>query len=278
LTANDEGLITGIEGLGGGGVTILAPESNGGLATGDLVIETEDTEHATSIVTYDSLGAEHVVTFSFTKTAEPNVWTWQAEVEEPAQTIGGGTGSITFNDNGSLQSFSYDGGVSAFSFNPNNGANDTVTIALDPGEIGGVTGITQFAAPTTTIAQTQDGYGMGNLANIYIDQNGAIIGAFSNDQNLTLAQIIVADFRNPQGLLKEGGNLYRVSANTGEALYGTAQADMGSSIHSGYVEMSNVELSKEFADMIIAQRGFQASARVITTADQMLEEVVRLKR
>ncbi|RJP81647.1 MAG: flagellar hook-basal body complex protein [Candidatus Zixiibacteriota bacterium] len=278
LEANDDGLITGLEELGGGGVTILAPESGGGLAAGTLVIDTEDTAHSTSIVTYDSLGGEHVVTFTFTRTAQPNVWAWEAGVEEPAQTIGGNTGSITFNDDGSLQAFNYDGGVSQLSFNPNNGANGAVTMNLDPGEIGGVGGITQFAAPTTTIAQTQDGYGMGNLSNIYIDQNGAIIGAFSNDQNITLAQIIVADFHNPQGLLKEGGNLYRLSANSGDPIYGMAQTDLGSSVHSGYVEMSNVELSKEFADMIIAQRGFQASARVITTADQMLEEVVRLKR
>jgi flagellar hook protein FlgE len=272
------GLKTGITGLGGGGVTIAASASTGGLQAGQLVIETADTSHSTSIVTYDSLGAEHTVTFNFTKTATPNVWNWEATVEEPAVTTSGNTGTISFNENGSLQAFTYNGGASAFTFNPGNGAAPAVTIALDAGEVGAVDGITQFASTTTTIAQNQDGYGMGNLSNVYIDENGTIIGSFTNDQNLTLAQIVLADFHNPQGLLKAGGNMYKVSANSGDAIYGMSQTDFGSSINSGVVEMSNVELSKEFADMIIAQRGFQASARVISTADQLLQEVVQLKR
>jgi flagellar hook protein FlgE len=272
------GLPTGITGLGGGGVTITAPAGSGGLQLGTATINTADTEHSTSIVTYDTLGSQHTVTFNFTKTATPNVWNWEATVEEPAQTTSGNTGTISFNDDGSLQSFTYAGGASAFTFNPGNGAASAVTIALDAGEVGGVDGITQFASPTTTIAQNQDGYGMGNLNNVYIDENGTIIGSFTNDQNLTLAQIVLADFHNPQGLLKAGGNMYKVSANSGDAIYGMSQTDFGSSINSGVVEMSNVELSKEFADMIIAQRGFQASARVITTADQLLQEIVQLKR
>jgi flagellar hook protein FlgE len=278
----DTGLMTNLSGLGNGGVTIYAPPSTanppGGLAAGELVVETEDTNHATSIVTYDSLGAEHVITFTFTKTADANVWNWEAEVDEPAQTVSGNTGTITFNEDGSLQSFDYDSGGMSFVFNPNNGAEGAVSVALDAGTIGGVDGITQFASPTTTIAQTQDGYGMGDLTNIFIDQNGTIIGSFSNDQNITLAQIVLGGFHNPQGLLKEGGNLYRLSANSGDPIYGLAEVDFGSTVNSGYIEMSNVEMAKEFADMIIAQRGFQASARVITTADQMLQEVVSLKR
>ncbi len=272
------GLITGIDGLGGGGITILAPSASGGLAAGTLVIDTEDTEHSTSIVAYDTLGAEHVVSFTFTRTAESNIWNWEATVDEPAQTLSGNTGTIAFNEDGSLQSFAYDNSATAFSFNPNNGAASSVSIALDAGTIGGVDGITQFASSTTTIAQTQDGYGMGDLANIYIDENGTIIGAFTNDQNLTLAQIVLGDFHNPQGLLKDGSNLYRISANSGDPIYGLAQTDLGSTVASGYVEMSNVELSKEFADMIIAQRGFQASARIISTANEMLQEIVNLKR
>jgi len=278
----DTGLMTNITGLGNGGVTIYAAPSSvtppGGLTAGELVVETEATTHATSIITYDSLGAEHVVTFSFTKTAEPNVWTWEAEVDEPAQVIGGNTGVVTFNSSGSLQSFEYDSGAMNFTFDPNNGAQGIVSIELNAGTVDGVDGITQFASPTTTVAQNQDGYGMGDLLNVYIDQNGTVIGAFSNDQNLTLAQIALGDFSNPQGLLREGGNLFRISGNSGEPTYGAAQTKFGSTINSGYVEMSNVELSKEFADMIIAQRGFQASARVISTADQLLQEVVSLKR
>ncbi|MCX6640543.1 MAG: flagellar hook-basal body complex protein [bacterium] len=273
------GLITTITDIGGGGVTVLAAN---GLAAGALdevlTIETADTSHTTSIVTYDSLGGEHVMNVTFTKTATPNIWSWEAGVEEPAQIISGNTGTVTFNDDGSLQSFNYAGGVLSFAYNPNNGAAPIVNVDLKSGTPGGVDGITQFSSPSTTMVQSQNGYGMGTLNNVYIDENGTVLGSFSNDQTLTLAQIVLADFHNAQGLTKEGDNLYKMSANSGDAIYGLAQTNLGSSIYSGYVEMSNVDLSKQFADMIIAQRGFQASARVITTADTVLDEVIRLKR
>lgn len=276
------GLITNITNVGGGGITVFAAPSTssppGGMAAGTLVIDTEDTTHSTSIVAYDSLGGEHTLNVNFTKTAVQNTWEWEIEVDEPAQVINGNTGTVTFNNDGSLSAFNYNGGVLSFSFNPNNGAASVVNIDIDPGTVGGMSGITQLASPTTTIVQSQNGYGMGDLNNISIDENGTIKGSFTNDQTLTLAQIVLADFHNPQGLLKEGGNLYRVSANTGDPIYGLAQTNLGSTIYSGYVEMSNVDLSKQFADMIIAQRGFQASARVVTTSDSMLDEIIRLKR
>jgi flagellar hook protein FlgE len=269
------GLVTGITDVGGGGITISAPD---GLALGTLVIDTEDTTHTTSIVTYDSLGGQHILDLTFTKTAVENLWNWTIGVNEPAQLISGDSGTVTFNDDGSLANFLFDGGVNSFRFDPNNGAESIIDIELDAGTISGIDGITQFASPTTTIIQSQDGYGMGELSNIFIDENGTIKGSFTNDQVLTLAQIVLADFNNPQGLNKEGGNLYKVSANTGDPIYGLPQTNFGSSIFSGYVEMSNVDLSKQFADMIVAQRGFQASARVITTADRLLDEITRLKR
>lgn len=276
------GLITNITDLGGGGITVYAAPSTisppGGLDAGTLVIDTDDTTHTTSIITYDSLGDEHALNITFTKTATDNMWNWEGNVDEPAQTISGNTGMVTFNNDGTLESFNFDGGVLSFSFNPNNGAAPVVSIDLNAGTVGGVDGMTQFSGPTTTIVQNQNGYGMGDLIDITIDENGTILGAFSNDQILTLAQIVLADFHNVQGLLKEGNNLYRVSANSGDAIYGLSQSNLDSSIHSGYVEMSNVDLSKQFADMIIAQRGFQASARTITTADRMLDEVLRMKR
>jgi len=274
-TDENTGLVTGINGVGGGGISIFAAN---GLDAGTLMLDTEDTTHTTSIVTYDSLGGEHVVDITFTKTATPNVWDWEIGVEEPAQIISGNTGQVTFDDSGALKSFTYDNGVLSFSFNPNNGAAPVVSIELDGGTIGGVDGITQFASPTTTIVQEQNGYGMGELTDVFIDENGTVIGSFSNDQSLTLAQIVLADFNNAQGLTKEGGNLYRVSSNTGDPIYGLPLSNFGSTIYSGYVEKSNVDLAKQFADMIVAERGFQACSRVITVADRLLEEVTRLKR
>ncbi|MFH1861934.1 MAG: flagellar hook-basal body complex protein, partial [bacterium] len=281
-TDENTGLITGLAGIGGGGITVVAAPTStspaGGLNAGTLVIDTEDTTYTASIATYDSLGTEHVLNFTYTKTADSNIWTWEAEVDSPAQMISGYSGTISFNNDGSLASMTYNGGVTSLTFNPNTGASLNVSISLDTGDAGGLDGITQYANATSALTSSQDGYGMGNLVNVSIDQSGKIVGTFSNNQILNLAQIVLAGFQNPQGLLKQGSNLYGISSNSGDPVYGLPEANVNSSIHSGYVEMSNVEISSEFADMILAQRGFQASTQIIQTADRILEEVIRLKR
>ncbi len=234
--------------------------------------------HSTSITVYDSQGGTHVITFTFTKdaTAE-NTWNWTASVEEPATVISGYSGKIEFNSDGSLKSFSYDTG-SSFKFDPGTGADSPVEISLDPGEIGGFNGITQFASSSTTIASSQDGYGMGTLDSISIGEDGTITGSFTNGVLRTLAQISLASFNNPEGLKKAGDNLFEETTNSGLPLIGAAGTTVHATISSGALEMSNVDLAQEFVNMIVAQRGFQANARIITTSDDMLRELVNLKR
>jgi len=234
--------------------------------------------HSTSITAYDSQGGTHVITFTFIKDATAdNTWNWTASVEEPATVISGYAGKVEFNTDGSLKSFSYDTG-SSFKFNPGTGADSPVEISLDPGEIGGFNGITQFASPSTTIASSQDGYGMGTLDSISIGDDGTITGSFTNGVLRTLAQISLASFKNPEGLKKAGDSLFEETTNSGLPLIGTAGTTVHATVSSGALEMSNVDLAQEFVNMIVAQRGFQANARIITTSDDMLRELVNLKR
>ncbi len=267
------GLVTGLLNFGGGGVSINAPD---GLAQGTAVIETADTTSAASIFVYDSLGNTNNLTVTFTRSETPGVWRWSVELPEPASVIEGGSGTVSFRDDGSLDNFSYDGGATGLVFNPGNGAQD-VELAFGAGNIGSFDGMTLSGSPTSIMAIGQDGYGMGILEGISIDNNGCAFGNFSNGVTELLAQVLLANFTNPQALERIGNSLYRQTLNSGDPRIDEAEST-GSTITSGYLEMSNVDLSREFTDMILAQRAFQASARVITVSDGLLDELTRLKR
>lgn len=230
--------------------------------------------HTTSVYFYDSLGAKHLVELTFTKTANANSWSWEAKIDGGLITpTSGNTGAIVFNNDGSLASFT--GGPLQFS--PGAGANP-MSVSLNPGSPGSFSGITQFYSPSTTIAVNQDGYTMGNLDNISIGEEGIIFGAFSNGVVRTLGQVALADFTNPGGLVKAGNNTYTESANSGDAVIGAAGVNFNSTVNSGYLEMSNVDLTREFTELIVSQRGFQANARVVQTSDMILAEINGLKR
>ncbi len=237
----------------------------------------KDVTHSASITVYDELGKEHVVTLTFTKTSIENQWRWEASLAGDEIISSGGSGTINFNSDGSLNSFLYDNGMTALTFDPNDGAS-FVEIAFDAGDIGGFNGITQFASPSTAVASTQDGYPNGDLTTINIDETGKITGIFSNGVTQTLAQIALAVFNNPAGLIRAGENMFQVSANSGNPVMGLAGESIQAKIVPGHLEMSNVDLAEEFTNMIVAQRGFQANARVITTTDDLLNELVNLKR
>ena len=237
-------------------------------------------EHTASITVYDSKGGAHTVSLNMTNAStpgSPNVWTWSAEVDDGDITpSAGNTGTIRFNTDGSLAAFTIDDGQ-PLTFNPGNGS-ELMQIDLNGGESGSFAGITQLESPTTTVAKYQDGYGMGNLQTVSIDSDGTIIGHFSNGVSQILAQVALAQFNNPSGLVREGDNMYSATANSGTAVKGVIDGGIQGSISSGSLEMSNVDLAQEFTDMIVAQRGFQANSRVITTADTLLQEIVQLKR
>jgi len=235
--------------------------------------------HSAGITVYDAMGNAHNLTIVFTKDlVNPNQWNWTATPAAPATVISGGSGVATFDGAGALASFTYAAPATSFQFDPANGATSPVDITFDPGQIGAVNGLSQFGAPSTAVAANQDGYTMGDLQDISIDSTGSITGFFSNGVSQTLAQISLSNFNNPGGLIRRGDNMYQESGNSGQAVLGFAGASQTSSITPGALESSNVDLSQEFTSMIITQRGFQANARVITTADEMLNELVNLKR
>lgn len=229
---------------------------------------------STSMTTYDSLGDKLEVKVDMWKTAA-NTWSWQAD---PESLVAAGVPAASITGNGSF-TFAPDGTLSAptaqtISFAPLGAA--PVSISVDPGK--GVNGLTQFSSTSTAVLRDQNGYTSGTLQTFSIDRTGIITGSFTNGVNVTLAQIVLADFNNPAGLLRIGDNMYQESSNSGSAVLGTALAGSQSTLTSGALEMSNVDLAEQFTAMIIAQRGFQANSKVITTSDQMLQELVALKQ
>ncbi len=238
--------------------------------------EAADVTKSVSAIVYDSLGDNHSVTLTFKKSEIPNRWTWTADTGGDEVITGGSSGTILFNEDGSLAAFSISDGA-PLSFEPGNGAA-AMEIDLFAGTADSRDGITQFASTSSVQSTSQDGWGEGTLSTIGIDSAGIISGQFTNGITRNLAQIHVAEFNNPGGLEKASDNLYTASPNSGDPKVGAAGPAGGTAVSSGYLEMSNVDLSSEFTSMIMTQRGFQANARIITTSDEMLVDTVSLKR
>jgi flagellar hook protein FlgE len=275
-TSASSGLATGVTGLGGGGITVSSADT--GLTAGTASITTLDTDKATSITVYDSLGGTHVMMTNFIKSHEENKWYWKTTMQGGEIISSGSSGAVTFNRDGSLLRFEYDSGAEGLTFNPNNGADTAQKVTLFAGTSGKYDGLTGFSGTETIAAVKQDGYGMGILDKISIDPTGLIIGIFSNGVSRNLAQLVLAGFNNQAGLIKSGESLFQSSANSGEGIEGVAGETVSATISSGALESANVDLAQEFTNMIIAQRGFQSNARVITTSDSMLDDLVNLKR
>lgn len=237
-------------------------------------------DYTTFVTTYDSLGTARIMTFLFAKDTEAgvsNTWNWQAIVPYVSgNPPTGDSGSLVFNPDGSLASVS----TTQVTFDPD-GAGvgaDEMKVYLDFGTINKFNGLTQFAADFSATLKEQNGYPSGNLDDIAIDDAGVITGIFTNGINRTLAQVALASFPNPEGLSKVGDNLYQQTLNSGAVQIGAPGTGTRGIISPSSLEMSNVDLAKSFTEIIIAQRGFQVNARVITAADQILQELVNLKR
>lgn len=231
----------------------------------------------TSVIVYDSLGAGHNLVIDFTKTTANGEWTWQASSANGANILSGGSGQVIFNSAGQLSAFTYDGGANSLEIDPGNGA-ELIDVNLRPESDDNYSGLTQFESLSTLNVRDQDGRTTGKLLGITIGRDGTISGAFSNGQIDPIAKLALAKFANNNGLSDLGDGFYQESIASGLVQILNLEDDLSSTIVSGALEMSNVDLSKEFTEMITAQRGFQANAKVITTADLMLDELLRLKR
>jgi len=242
--------------------------------------------HSTTATSYDSLGAAHSTTVYFVKTAVPGAWDWHAMVDgaevtggTPGVAFEGANGTITFTTNGALDTETTI--ASTWNFN---GATAGQVIGFDFGTSitgDGGTGLdasTQFASASTTTGLSQDGYGSGSVAAISVSEDGVVTGAFTNGQRRTLGQLAVADFASVDGLVRAGEGLWIETRESGAALVGAAGTGGRAAIVSGALEQANVDIGKEFVDLIAFQRGFQANSKIITTADEMYQELVNIKR
>jgi flagellar hook protein FlgE len=238
--------------------------------------------HQTKLTVYDCQGFPYTMEVQFKKLTS-NRWRWEACFVDENGTIDQllptpFSGEIKFDDSCHIISpLSVDLDV-PFSLL----GRENSTIKLDfSGQSFGLDvleGVTQFASSSTTKAYYQDGYTMGILNNYNVSQDGTIMGSYDNGQNQPIARIALAQFANPMGLDKIGNSMFRETINSGTARIDAAMEDGSGSISGGNLEMSNVDLTEEFTRLIISQRGFQANTRVVTTSDQILEEVVNMKR
>jgi flagellar hook protein FlgE len=233
-------------------------------------------QFSTTVQVYDSKGGTVTLTVDFTydQATTPPQWNWTAASSDGATTA---SGNMQFDAAGQLTSPAADETITITGLS--NGASD-LTLTWDlVNDTGGSNGaLTSFASPSVINGQSQDGYGVGYLQGVSVNSAGEISGFFSNGQNRNLGQVALADFQSPWGLLSLGEGLYASAIASGDVAYGAAGSGGRGDVSSGALELSNVDLAKEFVKMITAQRGFQANSRVITTSDELLTEVVNIKR
>jgi flagellar hook protein FlgE len=229
-----------------------------------------------SMGVYDSLGALQTASVRFTRggtAAVPtNVWTWQVMDTTVTPAVAGtGDGTITFDANGQIDLTASTTGA-AIDIPVSAGA-DPLSPTIDFSKL------TQLAAADTATVTSQDGLPAGSVSDVFISPNDGIISLmYSNGMTEQVGQVALARFTNPTGLMKAEDTSFLAGLNSGDVQIGVASTGGRGSIASGYLEASNVDMAQEFTNMILAQRGFQASSRVITTSDEILQELVNLKR
>jgi flagellar hook protein FlgE len=229
---------------------------------------------------YDSLGNGVPLTLTFTRTATAGSWTVEGEIPTTAGSAvefdGATSMTVTFDEDGLMTAPTDDVEVE---LTLTNGATTPQTIVWDLYEGGASLGdLTGYASESTTTFQYQDGYPPGMLRGISVDEKGVVTAMYSNGEMTPKFQLALADFPSYDGLTKMGRNLYAESLASGQALVGFAGSGRLGSVVSSSLEMSNVDLAQEFVKMITTQRAFQANSRVITSSDEILQELINIKR
>lgn len=217
---------------------------------------------------YDSQGKSYKVQLDFTKTGV-NAWTVGAPAASGVTVNGGATVAVTFDNQGKITA-----PAAAITLAvPATGGGANISASVD------LSKLSQFTSDCSVKPTKIDGYTMGNLVTFNVGADGIITGIYDNGQQQALGQIALATFENPAGMQKVGSNNYIPTTNSGDFTKGVRPGvDGAGTLNPGTLEMSNVDLSKEFTDMIVTERGFQANSRIITTSDEMLQELVNLKR
>jgi flagellar hook protein FlgE len=243
-----------------------------------------DSSYLTANVTvYDQLGSSHDITVGLTRIALPGTapagavscWHWAAAGEGDLGTTGGAAvtttsgGDLYFNSDGQLIA---DATPQTISVTPAAGGAPAFSVNMD------LSAISQLAAESQFQASDQNGFPPGSLQSFSMSSDGVITGLYTNGLTRPLGQIATAIFPNSNGLERTGSNLWRATDNSGVPVVGTPKSGGRGAINSGYLEQSNVDIGSEFTDLIVTQRGFQANTKVVTTVDEMLQDLLAMKR
>jgi flagellar hook protein FlgE len=233
---------------------------------------------STAITVYDSLGAPHILTYNFTNTA-PGAWNYSITI--PAADVGAAgnpvvvkSGTLTFNGAGQLTAPAAN--VAGITINNLADGANALTFAWDLYGGNGVGQLTQVAAPSATSSTLQNGYASGSLDSYTIGSDGTIEGTFSNGQTQALGQILLATFANQEGLSRNGSNEFLATLASGAPNIGVPGTGGRGTLSGGSLEQSNVDISTQFANLIVAESGYQANAKVVTTLDTIVQDTINL--
>ncbi len=294
IPAKETGTITMTTNLDANATVLGATAASGGPGTFDLNAPSADSNYAASSRVFDTLGNTHLLTTYF-RNVGGNSWEYYTLADSSEIASGGPdtyttvtSGTLDFDVSGKLIQIdgnaiysdppTYEtpilprpqGGIAAGNIDWTNGASTAQAVDLD-------FFTTQYSSDSIVISQGQDGYGAGALVKIAIDGDGIVTANYSNGERIKVSQIALAKFPNPGGLAKAGSNLYAATDASGDIRTGTPGSELGK-IFTNALEQSNVDLAQEFVKMITTQRGFQANSKIITTTDELLGELINLKR
>jgi flagellar hook protein FlgE len=275
---NQSGTLVPIE-VGQSAMSPPAPTTTMSQQTNLNAAATVGTVYSTPLTVYDSLGEAHVLTFNFTNTG-PGAWTYTVTL--PAADTGGTgnpttitTGNLTFGSNGNLTSPT--GSITGINISGLADGAAAMNLTWNLTGANGTSLLTQVASPSATTTTTQNGYGSGLLQSYTVEPDGTVEGQFSNGQVQALGQIALANFANPNGLQLTGSGNYAPTLASGAAVVGAPNSGGLGTLTGGALEASNVDISTEFTNLIITQRGFEADARVITTLDTVTSDTINLQ-
>lgn len=292
-----DGVVNTSQGLGT--LALGAGTSSPATPTGNISMTTNldasggvGATYSTQATIYDSLGAPHQLTFTYTNTGT-NTWSYQVSIPPgDLNPVGGvaqtgilSSGTLTFDGSGNLVSDTI--GSGAANTPPVNITGISITGFADGASdqsfnwnvlSGSTPTLTQLAAADSTASIQQDGTSSGTLENFSIGSDGTITGAFSNGTTAVLGQIALASFADEQGLSRNGGNDFSPTLASGQPTIGAPTTGGLGTLSGGALEQSNVDIATEFANLIIAQRSYEANARVVTTFDQVAQDTINLKQ
>ena len=242
-------------------------------------------DYATAVEIYDSQGSKHVMNVFFNK-GQDRTWTFRGLVDgkeiegtpEGQELMQVTEGKLQFTEDGKLNSQE----TTSSAYNFKGGAKQDQQVKLSFGDAiatgGKGEGTKQYGKESDDIKWNQDGYSAGTVTNLSFNDEGVLTASYSNGQVLDLGQVLIAKFENPESLFKQGGNLFKQSRDSGEPSLGAARQSGRGSVMAKSLERSTVDIASEFVNMITSQRAFQANAKTVSTSDEMLSEVIQMKR